>query len=162
DIIHTDAGQQITRLRDDAKSGSIKMLESDRDAEVVHTMLNAGKAPFDNLDARLAVAYANDRNAFNQLLNSGVDATWDQPYAPESLGYQKDPGFPKHDPKKAEQFVNKYKHDTGQSELRFTLNSVPDTEQAAAAFKSQVEKVPGISVELAPPTEQSQYINLAI
>jgi peptide/nickel transport system substrate-binding protein len=164
DIIHTDDGQQISRLRDQAKSGSIKMLETDRAAEVAHTMLNAGKPPFDNLNARLAVAYASDRNALNLLSNNQVTPTWDQPYAPETLGYQKDPGFPKQDPKKAEEFVNKYKQETGQSELRFVLRSTPDpsTQQLAAAVKDQAEKVPGISVDVAPPTEQSQYINLAI
>jgi peptide/nickel transport system substrate-binding protein len=164
DIIHTTDGQQITRLRNDAEAGSIKMLETDRAAEVQHTMLHAGKPPFDNVNARLAVAHAADRNQLNLLTNNQVTPTWDQPYAPETLGYQKDPGFPKRDLKKAEEFVNKYKQETGQSELRFVLRSTPDpgTQQLAAAVKDQVEKVPGISVEVAPPTEQSQYINLGI
>jgi peptide/nickel transport system substrate-binding protein len=163
-MIHLTDGQQITRLRDQAKSGSIKMLETDRAAEISHTMLNAGKPPFDNLNARLAVAYASDRNALNLLINNDVSSTWDQPYAPETMGYQKDIGFPKKDPKKAEEFLNKYKQETGQSGLSFTLRSTADPagQQLAAAIKSEVEKVPGISVELAPPTEQSQYINLAI
>jgi peptide/nickel transport system substrate-binding protein len=157
-------GQQITGLRNDAKSGTVKMLETDRSGEITHTMLNAGKPPFDNLNARLAVAYAADRDALNQLTNNEVSQTWDQPFAPQTLGYQKDPGFPKFDPKKAEEFVNKYKQETGQSGLTFTLRSTPDpaTQQLAAAVKSQAEKVPGISVDVAPPTEQSQYINLAI
>jgi peptide/nickel transport system substrate-binding protein len=164
DLIHLTDGQQITRLRDDAKGGSIKMLESDRAAEIAHTMLNAGKPPFDNVNARLAVAYASDRNALNLLNDNQVTATWDQPYAPETLGYQKDPGFPTYDPKKAASYVDKYKQETGQSELHFTLSSTPDpnTQQLAAAVKSQVEKVPGITVDIAPPTEQTQYINLAI
>jgi peptide/nickel transport system substrate-binding protein len=163
-MIHLTDGQQITRLRDQAKDGSLKMLETDRAAEIAHTMLNAGQPPFDNMNARLAVAYAADRNELNLLTNNQVTSTWDQPYAPETLGYQKDPGFPKHDRKKAEEFLNKYKQETGQSELRFTLRSTPDpsTQQLAAKVKEQAEKVPGIAVEVAPPTEQSQYINLAI
>ena len=164
DLIQVSDGQQITGLRNDAKAGTVKMLETDRSGEITHTMLNAGKPPFDNLNARLAVAYAADRNALNQLTNNEVSQTWDQPFAPQTLGYQKDPGFPKFDPKKAEEFVNKYKQETGQSTLSFTLRSTPDpaTQQLAAAVKSQAEKVPGISVDVAPPTEQSQYINLGI
>jgi peptide/nickel transport system substrate-binding protein len=164
DIIHTADGQQISRLRDQVEGGSIKMLETDRAAEISHTMLHAGKPPFDNLNARLAVAHASDRKALNVLTNNEVSQTWDQPYAPETLGYQKDPGFPTYDLKKAEEFVNKYKQETGQSELSFTVRSTPDpsTQQLAAAIKDQLEKVPGISVNIAPPTEQSQYINLAI
>ena len=75
----------------------------------------------------------------------------DQPYAPETMGYQKGVGFPKKDPKKAEEFLNKYKQETGQSGLSFTLRSTADPagQQLAAAIKSEVEKVPGISVELA-------------
>ncbi|HKA93607.1 MAG TPA: ABC transporter substrate-binding protein [Acidimicrobiia bacterium] len=164
DLIHLTDGQQITGLRNDAKAGTVKMLESDRAAEISHTMLNAGKAPFNNLNARLAVAYASDRNALNQLTNNDVSQTWDQPYAPQTLGYQKNVGFPTYDPKKAEDYVNKYKQETGASELHFTLDSTPDptTQQQAAAIKAQVEKVPGISVELRPPIEQSQYINFAL
>jgi peptide/nickel transport system substrate-binding protein len=164
DIIHLTDGQQITGLRNDAKAGTVKMLETDRAAEISHTMLNAGKPPFNNLNARLAVAYASDRNALNQLNNNEVSQTWDQPYAPQTLGYQPDPGFPKYDPKKAEDYVNKYKQETGASELHFTLDSTPDpnTQQLAAAVKAQVEKIPGISVEIRPPIEQTQYINFAL
>jgi peptide/nickel transport system substrate-binding protein len=163
-MIHTTDGQQITRLRDDVEAGSIKMLESDRAAEVQHTMLNAGQPPFDNLNARLAVAYAADRNALNLLNNNEVTQTWDQPFAPETLGYQKGVGFPTYDPAKAREHLEKYKQETGQSELRFTLDSVPDpnTQQLAAAVKDQVEKIDGISVEIRPPIEQSQYINHAL
>ncbi|HEY6398028.1 MAG TPA: hypothetical protein VIX82_11295, partial [Solirubrobacteraceae bacterium] len=93
-----------------------------------------------------------------------VSPTWDQPYATETVGYQKDPGFPTYDPKKAEDYVKKYEQATGQSGLHFTLDSTPDpsTQQLAAAVKAQVEKVPGISVEIRPPIEQSQYINFAL
>jgi peptide/nickel transport system substrate-binding protein len=164
DLIHLTDGQQITGLRNDAEAGTVKVRESDRAAEPQHTMLNAGKPPFDNVNARLAVAHAADRNALNQLTNNEVTQTWDQPFAQETLGYQQDPGFPKYDPKKAEEYVNKYKQETGQSELSFVVRSTPDptAQQLAAAIKSQVEKVPGISMEVAPPTEQSQYINLGI
>jgi peptide/nickel transport system substrate-binding protein len=164
DLIQLTDGQQITGLRNDAKAGTVKMLETSRDAELAHTMLNSGKLPFNNINARLAVAYASDRNALNQLSNNEVSPTWDQPYATDTLGYQKDPGFPTFDPKKAEEFVKKYEQATGQSGLHFTLDSTPDpsTQQLAAAVKAQVEKVPGISVEIRPPIEQSQYINFAL
>ncbi len=164
DLVQLEDGPQITELRNDARAGTVKLMESDRAAEITHTMLNAGKPPFDNQNARLAVAHATDRNALNGLANDNVSRTWDQPYAPETLGYQNDPGFPKHDPKKAAALVDKYKQETGQSELRFTINLPPDPsdQEAAVAIRSQVEKVPGISVELAPPTEATQYINLVI
>jgi peptide/nickel transport system substrate-binding protein len=86
DVIQLTDGQQITRLRNDADAGTVKMLETDRAAEIGHTMLNASKPPFDNQNARLAVAYGTDRDALNQLNNNKITATADQPYAPETLG----------------------------------------------------------------------------
>lgn len=164
DLVHLEDGPQITELRKDAKDGAVKLVESDRGAETTHTMLNAGKPPFDNQNARLAVAYGTDRNALNRLGNDSVSPTWDQPYAPETLGYQNDPGFPRYDPRKAAALVDKYRRETGQSELRFTINLPPDPgdQEVAVASKAQLEKVPGIRVEFAPPTEATLYINLVI
>jgi peptide/nickel transport system substrate-binding protein len=52
DLIHLTDGQQITGLRNDSKAGTLKLLETDRAAEIAHTMLNAGQPPFDNVNAR--------------------------------------------------------------------------------------------------------------
>ena len=79
----------------------------------------------DHLQLRMAFKVQHART-LNQLTNNEVSQTWDQPFAPQTLGYQKNPGFPTYDPKKAEDYVNKYKQETGQSSLSFTVRSTPD------------------------------------
>jgi peptide/nickel transport system substrate-binding protein len=162
DLIHVTDGQQITGLRDDAQAGLVKLLESDRAAEVAHTMLNAGKAPFDRRSCRLAMAYATDTSALSEL-TSAVTPIATQPFAPKTLGYQRDPGYPGYNPDDARQFLNQCTSELGVEELRFTLDSIPDppVQALANAIRDQMAKV-GIRVHLAPPTNQSQYIDLAI
>ena len=71
DLIHVTDGKQIAGLRNDARAGLVKLLESQRDAEVDHTMLNAGKPPFDHRSCRLAVAYSIDTQALSELTGAG-------------------------------------------------------------------------------------------
>jgi peptide/nickel transport system substrate-binding protein len=87
DVIHVADGQQIAGLRTDARAGLVKLLESKRGAEVDHTMLNAGQAPFDHRSCRLAVAYATDTEALSERAGA-VTAIAAQPFAPRTPGYQ--------------------------------------------------------------------------
>ncbi len=162
DVIQVSDGQQVAGLRDDEQSGLVKLLESSRAAEVEHTMLNAGKAPFDHRACRLAVAYATDTDALSER-TGGVTPIATQPFAPRTAGYQRHPGYPSYDPDEAEQFLNQCKSELGVDELRFTLDSTPDppVQALANAIRDQMAKV-GIRVELAPPTTQSRYIDLAV
>jgi peptide/nickel transport system substrate-binding protein len=162
DLVHLTDGKSIDILRKDAKSGTIKLLESTRSAEISHTMLNNSKPPFDNINARLAVVYATNADELNRVHEGNVNKLAKQPYAPETLGYQTDPGWPKFDLAKAKDYVAKYKQDTGK-DLSFDLATTPDpsTQALAATAKSQLAKA-GIRVNIPTATEQSQYINVAI
>ena len=114
DLIHLTDGKSIDLLRKDVKSGTLKMTESTRSAEISHTMLNNSKPPFDNVNARLAVIYATNADELNRVHEGNVNKLSKQPYAPETLGYQSDPGWPGFDLKKAQDYVAKYKQETGQ------------------------------------------------
>ncbi len=162
DLIHVADGQQIAGLRTDAQAGLVKLLESKRGAEVDHTMLNAGQAPFDHRSCRLAVAYATDTEALSERTGA-VTPNATQPFAPGTPGYQRNPGYPSYDPDDAERFLEQCTSEIGADELRFTLDSTPDppVQALANAIKDQMAKV-GIRVELAPPTTQSRYIDLAV
>jgi peptide/nickel transport system substrate-binding protein len=162
DLVHISDGKSIAELRKDVQSGTLKMLETTRSAEVAHTMLNASKPPFDNINARLAVAHATNADELNRVHEAGVNKLATQPFAPETLGYQDDPGFPEFDLDKAKEYVAKYKQETGQ-DLEFELATTPDpaTQALAVSGKSQLEKA-GMKVTIPQATEQSQYINQAI
>ena len=162
DLIHVTDGKAIDQLRTQVKAGTAKMVESTRSAEISHTMLNTSKPPFNNINARLAVISATNADELNRVHEANVNKLSKQPYAPETLGYQADPGWPGFDLKKAQDYVAKYKADTGQ-DLSFDLATTPDpaTQALAATAKSQLAKA-GIKVNIPTATEQSQYINQAI
>jgi peptide/nickel transport system substrate-binding protein len=163
DLIHLTDGDQISQLRRNVSSGSLKMLETTRAAEVAHVMLHAGKPPFDNLNARLAVAYAANPEEANIANQKGVNKLASQPYAPETLGYQSSPGFPKFNLAKAREHAAKYKEETGQ-DLSFTVDYTNDeaNKNLALIVRDQMRRA---GIDARPPergTEQSQYINRAI
>jgi peptide/nickel transport system substrate-binding protein len=162
DLIHVVDGQQIAGLRNDAQAGLVKLLESGRGAEVGHTMLNAGNAPFDHRSCRLAVAYATDTEALRERAGA-VTPVATQPFAPKTPGYQRNPGYPSYKPDDAKKFLDQCTNELGVNELRFTLDSTPDppVQALAGAIRDQMAKA-GIRVELAPPTAQSEYIDLAV
>jgi peptide/nickel transport system substrate-binding protein len=162
DLIHVADGQQIAGLRTDARAGLVKLLESKRGAEVDHTMLNAGTAPFDHRSCRLAVAHATDTEALSERAG-GVTPIATQPFARGTPGYQRNPGYPSYDPDDAERFLTQCTSEIGVDELRFTLDSTrdPPVQALANAMRDQMAKV-GIRVELSPPTTQSRYIDVAV
>ncbi|MFL6243204.1 MAG: ABC transporter substrate-binding protein [Acidimicrobiia bacterium] len=162
DLIHLTDGLQIAGLRNDRDEGLVKLLESDRAAEVSHTMLNVGAPPFDRRSCRLAVAYATDASALNEL-NGAVTPIARQPYAPKTPGYQRNPRFPGYNADNAERYLDQCTRELGTDRLRFTLDSTPDppVQAVAGAIRDQLAKA-GIEVDLAPPTAQSQYIGLAV
>ncbi|HMG25594.1 MAG TPA: ABC transporter substrate-binding protein [Acidimicrobiia bacterium] len=162
DLVQVADGQQIAGLRDDARSGLVNLLVSGRDAEVDHTMLNTARPPFDRKSCRLAVAYAIDTESLRESTGAGTRVAT-QPFAPRTSGYQRNPGYPGFNSEDAERFLNDCTGELGAGELRFTLDSTPDPPVQALgnAVKDQLAKV-GIRVELAAPTNQSAYIDLAI
>jgi peptide/nickel transport system substrate-binding protein len=159
-LIQVTDGKAISQLRSDS---TVKLLESTRAAEIAHTMLNTATPPFNNRDARLALAYALNPAELNRVHEAGVNKLATQPYAPETLGYQPDPGYPKFNLTKARDEVERYKQQTGQQELHFALATTPDpeTQALAASWKSQMARA-GIAVDIPQATEQSQYIAKAL
>jgi peptide/nickel transport system substrate-binding protein len=140
----------------------VRLLESDRAAEVSHTMLNTARPPFDHRSCRLAVAYAIDGATLNKL-NGAVTPIATQPYAPKTIGYQRNPGYPSYSADDAERFLEECKQELGTNSLRFRLDSTPDppVQALAGAVRDQLAKL-DIQVDLAPPTTESDYINLAV
>jgi peptide/nickel transport system substrate-binding protein len=161
DLAVTDVATSIDTLRKDAKSGKINMVESDKFPEVTYNLFNSGKVPFDNINARLAFAYAIDRDKLNQVRNKGLLKEANGPFGPEVLGYIQDPGVPQYDPAKAKQYVQMYQQETGKK-LEFTLGTTNDTDGLKTAqFEQQYLQDAGMVVHI-KQTEQSQYINDAI
>jgi peptide/nickel transport system substrate-binding protein len=139
DIIHTSGGEAAQQLTPVADSGQINMISNSDFAEVGYAMTNEAKAPFDNLDARLAVAYGMDRDELIALRTGGLQEVASGPFAPGTMGYLEDTGFPDHDLEKAKEHAAAYKKATGE-DLAFTLTYVafPGTKTDAELIQSQL------------------------
>jgi peptide/nickel transport system substrate-binding protein len=158
----TSSALDIEQLRALADQKKVTLTESDKFAEVNYVMLNATKPPFDNIHARLALAYATDREQLNQVRAHDILTVASGPFAPGSVGYLEDAGFPAYDLDKAKSEVAAYKADTGQ-DLSFTLGGTagdPEGVQTQEYLKGVWEEA-GMSVDL-NQIEQAQYINTAI
>ncbi len=157
----TDNAETIGKLRDLSNAKTVEVLESDKFAETNYWMLNTSKDPFDNLDARLAVAYAFDAKKYNTLQENGIPTIANGPFGPGNVGNLADTGFPTFDLTKAKEHAAKYKQATGK-DLAFSVKSTTSqsTINANQIF-AQMMKDAGISVSLSQ-TDQAQLINLAL
>lgn len=162
DIIHTSSSLAIAEIRKDVESGDLAAIESNRFGEVAYLMLNGAKAPFDNPLARQAVAYASDRAEANRVLAEDIPELAQGPFAPGNVGFLDDAGYPEYDLDKAKALVAQYEAETGEK-LEFTYTHGSDAEGTRQAqYLKQKMDAAGITVNLKPIGDQTQYINEAI
>jgi peptide/nickel transport system substrate-binding protein len=130
DVMHTSGAEETLRLRDLAKQGQVSETESSKGSEVTYLMLNASKPPFDDPLARQIVAYSRNTAQINQIRNHNLFPLASGPFPPGSIGYLKDPGFPKPDSKKARALEKQYETKYGHP-LQFDYLTQPDPELVA-------------------------------
>jgi peptide/nickel transport system substrate-binding protein len=87
-------------------------------------MLNTTVAPFDDIDARLALAYATDQQAFIRDTGAGDVEAIDSPISPGSKWYVST-GYPRYDPDKARQLVAQVKQ-RHKGQFAFTIRGWTD------------------------------------
>jgi peptide/nickel transport system substrate-binding protein len=87
-------------------------------------MLNTSVPPFDELDARLALAYATDQRAFIRDTGAGDVEPVDSPISPGSKWYV-NTGYPRYDPERARALVAQVKQKNG-GRFAFTIRGWPD------------------------------------
>ncbi|HEV7524176.1 MAG TPA: ABC transporter substrate-binding protein [Acidimicrobiia bacterium] len=162
-MIHTSDALQTVQIRKDIAAGKLKDTESDKFPELGYVMLNVTKAPFNNLAARQAFAYAVDRDEYNKLRNGGILQNASGPFGPGVDGHLDDAGLPTFSPTKAKEAAAKYKQQTGK-DLSFTLDHTadPSTTQDAVVVQQMLQQNAGIKVQLNAVPDQSTLINIAI
>jgi peptide/nickel transport system substrate-binding protein len=160
DVMHTSDGQQVDAL--DQLAGQFTLLkEKPGRRETRYYLMNVAKPPLDDLDARMAVAMAIDRDQINQIRNNGVYDISNGPFDFKVPGYVKNPGFPNHNLKKAKALAKKYKDAHG-GEFSVVLEHTNDPANTAEAelIKQQLAKA-GIDATL-KQDDQTAFINQAI
>jgi peptide/nickel transport system substrate-binding protein len=161
DMIHLSEPQQILQFRGNKSyayvDNSGKMVGS---PNVNCLMLNCAKPPFNDPDARRAVAMGTNRIQYARIIDQNVNAPATGIYQPGSAYYAKT-SYPAYNPAGAKALVKKVQQKTGQP-FAFTMNSVaaPYTVRIAAYTQQQLQNI-GVKVTIAP-LEQNELINDAL
>jgi peptide/nickel transport system substrate-binding protein len=159
--VHSSSTNNLTEWKAQKESGEINLYASDDFAEVGYVMLNSENPPFNNRNARLALAYGSDREAAREVLSQGQGTIANGPFAPGVVGYLEDTGFPEYDPEQAQEYLDAYEEETG-GPLEFSLATPPDPELVASAqYLQQRAEEMGVTIEIRQ-VEQVQLINDAI
>jgi peptide/nickel transport system substrate-binding protein len=163
DMLHTSDNEQLAdRLRPLAEGGDVEVFESDAYGEVNYLMLNSSTPPFDNINARKAVAHALDREFLIEVRGGGIGTPADGPFAEDVLGYVEDPGFPQFDVDMAKEFADTYQQETGEP-LRFTYTFVTSESGSLTAQEIQTQmRDAGIEMDVRPAGDQATTINQAL
>ncbi len=152
-MMHTstssDMAATLPSLRD---SGAINLLVSAEKTEVAYVMMNSSVAPLDDLDTRLAIAHAIDRNKLNQQSNNGFPEIASGPFAPTVLGHRDDPGFPTYDLAKAKAQVAAMKKANKDTSLSL-LSSAGPVAVRQAQIELEMLEAAGFDVTLEIETE---------
>ena len=161
DAAHVQGGDALIESQSLADAGAVNLIANSDFAEVSYLLFNVAKAPFNNVDARMAVAQALNRKEANQLLSKGQQKVASGPFAPGSMGYLADAGLPAFDLKAAKTHVAAYEKATGKK-LSFLVPFFGNAEAQATLelYQSQLAEA-GIELKL-QPTEQSAEIDRAI
>ena len=163
DLIHTSDTEQLAeRLLPAEEAGDLGVYESDAWGETNYLMLNASKPPFDNKNARLAVAHALDREFLRDVRGGGLGSIANGPFAEEVLGYTEDTGFPEFDVEKAKELAAAYEEETGEP-LSFTYSFVTSEAGNLTAQEIQTQMADaGIDMSIRPSGDQATAINQAL
>jgi peptide/nickel transport system substrate-binding protein len=150
----TDA-ETISRLDED------HTVVRDFDTEQTLAMFNTAAPPFDNVNARRAVALATDRAALVEQLGPDIVVS-DSPLLAGTIWEVDDPGFVAYDADAARQAVEAYKADTGESTLSFRFSGIAgiDEQQVMQILQEQWRQV-GIEATI-DSVDQTTYIGVTI
>jgi peptide/nickel transport system substrate-binding protein len=159
DLMHTSAALQIDALQ--GLGDQVKLLEQKPGfREVRYYDLLSDTPPFDNPDARTAFAMAIDRTKNNQIRNKSLFEVANGLMDRSAPGYVKNAGYPKYDPKKASQLVEKVKAATGSFDVILGTTTDPENSAEAQLVKEELGDV-GINAQIAQ-FDQATLINKAL
>jgi ABC-type transport system substrate-binding protein len=124
DIIQTLNGTQIQEFQ---QLDAFQVLSDPKgETRERFVQLNTMVAPFDDPDARRALAYATDKGSIVDAVTGNFDDPANGPFAPSSRWYA-DSGYPQFDQAKARELVDKVKASHGGA-FSFVLTGVAETQ----------------------------------
>jgi ABC-type transport system substrate-binding protein len=156
DIMQTTVPQDVASLREDDEFNVLGDLSAE-DTDYM-AMLNTAVPPFDDPVARQALAYATDREEYNEILNDGLAAIAESPFREESRWYH-DVDYPEFDPDRARELVEQYEAEHGP--LTFTLTSNPSVRSVTGAQTLQ-EQWAQVGIDVTLDTKETASLISAV
>jgi len=135
DVIESSDPAQLQQFQDLDGQAHQVFADPKANAGKYLAMLNTTAPPFDDQNARLALAYATDQRAFIRDTGAGDVDPADSPISPGSKWYT-DSGYPRYDPARAKALVAKVKQ-KNKGQFSFTTRGWPD---AISAVQHKVLK----------------------
>jgi ABC-type transport system substrate-binding protein len=158
-----DATDMVTapQVREIRADPNLERLEYNR-GEELFLPLNTQEPPFNNIHARLALAYATDQKTLISRLGAGIYTPANGMFAPGQLGYTANSGYPAFNLAKAKQEVAEYTAETGKP-LSFVLIAVSEVAYAAQdhMLKAMWEAA-GAHLSIVQEDQATQVINVVL
>ena len=162
DLMHGSSAQDMETLESLEEGGAVRTRQSDDFAEVAFIQVNNSKPPLDDVRVRRALSLAVDRENYKEVINLGRFTNASGPFAPGSIGYLEDTGWPTEaDVDEAKSLIAEYEDDVGP--LRsITYQATPGTvTQEVAVFVQQALNDIGVELEI-ETVQQDTLIDNAI
>jgi peptide/nickel transport system substrate-binding protein len=159
--MHTNDPELVSQLISEAEAGTVTLWQSDQYNEVSYVMFNSSKPPFDNKNAREAVALAIDRDEIRSVRFLDVPTMASGPFAPGAVGYLEDTGFPETDLEAAQAAADAYEAETGEPlTFSMTIYGSVSTQQTVQLIQQQLERI-GVEMTI-ESIDQAQQISTAL
>jgi peptide/nickel transport system substrate-binding protein len=162
DILHTQDGDAVARLRREADGGDIEVDEFTLNNDTAYVLLHSGdpESPLHDRRVREALALAFDAETYIEARSGNVTEPANGPFPPGSRGYLDDTGHPTFDPEAAAALVEEWEAENGPLEIALTTN-VDEANLTSAQLVEQFWEEVGVDVEL-DRLEQGQQVIRAL
>ena len=159
-MMQTSDPQQIVKLRDEAKAGTLQLVEDNGESEEDMLIINTSDPAVSDPRIRKAMALATDKELFNTTINAGITEVADGVFKPSSKWYVKT-DYPDFNKEEAAKLVAEYTAETGKTPT-FTLGTTPTPiNQQAVQLLQQMYQDVGMKVDV-KTTEQAAFIADAV
>ena len=159
-MTHTSDPQEIVTLREQAKNGTVQIVEDSGEGEEDFLIVNTQDPAVKDVRVRKAMALALDRDTYNTTINAGIVEDANSPFKPSSKWYAAT-DYPSFDLAAAKQLVDQYTADTGHPPT-FTLGTTPTpaNDQASQLLQSMFQAA-GMKVDI-KKTNQNTFVSDAV
>jgi peptide/nickel transport system substrate-binding protein len=159
-MMQTYATPSVGEMLGEAKSGTFQAFSDKRfETPEDYVLVNTAKPPFDDVDARRALAHALDLSDYVARVTGGLDEPADSPWKPGSRWYT-EVNYPKYDLAEAQRLVDKIKAKNG-GQFVVTLLGNPSNESIRIQqyLQEQWARV-GIEVKVESKAQQTKIIKM--